>query len=433
MKKSFLLFLCLIFLASCDNIAKVNPIVSTGNLLSGFALSGNILSSGATMSGDILTNQLPKEFIVNVEKSYFYDSAESMTPRKGYVMKNDTVSVDNSRNTENMIYAIYTNASGWKTEGYLKKSDLVVKNSEDSDVKNENIKVSHCKRIYDFSVWENQNIKGHRQFEFNFIGDCAEQKGAIEVGALHLSQEWIKVNTGQKWYFMNWMHTFDTWFPGWCWVMNSDFGETFLKWNFFISIKAGKNYCTSMEGGYEPENTYGIDIEISEKWKWKLFDVNFREMPKNVLEQNYNDLLWTLKNGFFEVGKSRNDSILPSEKWTKETLGEWEVSEYSNYINFKDFTLLTGVDKTLGPDCEYRTATRDSNMCMVDEIKNGFVYWSQGFRSYITYQEYEREYTTETKYKTSINTGKTEKINTEEKETCWWEWWMAEGKEIPCK
>lgn len=56
----------------------------------------------------------------------------------------------------------------------------------------------------------------------------------------------------------------------------------------------------------------------------KLMNIFLDHLEKNQLKSNYDDLLWTMENGFSEVGKIVDNRInsekLQDIKWTKENL-----------------------------------------------------------------------------------------------------------------
>lgn len=426
MKKILMIFICIFTLTSC--FSGKNTENKENN-------SWNIISENSSQTGaensQTEEKTLPTEYEVIAEKTYFYTNSTDTEPRKAYVMKWDKIIVDNEKSTENMFFATYTNSSWKTTEWFLKKSEIkaIENNSQKLEEKGE--KISNCKRVYDFSVWHSENVQWTRKFEFNFVWDCAEQKNPLKIGMLGMWDVKIRLDSGQEWSFFNWMHMMDTWFPGWCGVKKPNFSEMFYKWWFFISINAWPEFCTNWDEG---ENTgkNRIDIEISEKWKWTIFEIFFPEMPQKYLEQNYNDLLWTLKNGFFEVGKNKNSEIIPVEKWTKEMLGEWSIDPYMWNIIFDDIAIDTGLSEN-DYDCEERTMTVDTNNCAVEDIKNWYITWANYYRSYRSVNNYknEREVLGGIIYKTNIKKWTTEKIESYETETCW-DWDMAEWKEIPC-
>lgn len=430
MKKFLIIFICIFALNSC--FSSKNTENSENN-------SWSIISENSSQT-DVENSQteekseekiLPTEYEVISEKSYFYTNSTDTEPRKAYVMKWDKIIVDNEKSTEDMIFAIYTNSSWKTTEWFLKKSEIKALENNSQKLEEKGEKISNCKRVYDFSVWHSENIQWTRKFEFNFVWDCAEQKNPLKIGMLGMWDVKIRLDSGQEWSFFNWMHMMDTWFPGWCGVKKPNFSEIFYKWWFFVSINAWPEFCTNWDEG---ENTgkNRIDIEISEKWKWTIFEIFFPEMPQKYLEQNYNDLLWTLKNGFFEVGKNKNSEIIPVEKWTKEMLGEWSIDPYMWNIIFDDIAINTGLSEN-DYDCEERTMTVDTNNCAVEDIKNWYITWANYYRSYRSVNNYknEREVLGEIIYKTNIKKWTTEKIKSSETETCW-DWDMAEWKEIPC-
>ena len=73
----------------------------------------------------------------------------------------------------------------------------------------------------------------------------------------------------------------------------------------------------------ESLETYLIDIYVKED-EQAIMNISLAHLEKNQLKSNYDDLLWTMENGFSEVGKIVDNRInsekLQDIKWTKENL-----------------------------------------------------------------------------------------------------------------
>ena len=58
-------------------------------------------------------------------------------------------------------------------------------------------------------------------------------------------------------------------------------------------------------------------------------NISLAHLEKNQLKSNHDDLLWTMENGFSEVGKIVDNRInsekLQDIKWTKENLEKWKI------------------------------------------------------------------------------------------------------------
>ncbi len=67
-------------------------------------------------------NLLTGIYIVTSEKAFFHNQADVNTIRKGYVLKNDEVQVQNTQGK--FVYAIYTSATGKQTKGWLLLNNL---------------------------------------------------------------------------------------------------------------------------------------------------------------------------------------------------------------------------------------------------------------------------------------------------------------------
>ena len=82
--------------------------------------------------------------------------------------------------------------------------------------------------------------------------------------------------------------------------------------------------CTLLdEIDEESLETYLIDIYVKEN-EQAIMNISLDHLEKNQLKSNHDDLLWTMENGFSEVGKIVDNRInsekLQDIKWMKENL-----------------------------------------------------------------------------------------------------------------
>jgi hypothetical protein len=89
-------------------------------------------------------------------------------------------------------------------------------------------------------------------------------------------------------------------------------------------MEAGPMECALLdEIDEESLETYLIDIYVKED-EQAIMNISLAHLEKNQLKSNYDDLLWTMENGFSEVGKIVDNRInsekLQDIKWTKENL-----------------------------------------------------------------------------------------------------------------
>lgn len=82
--------------------------------------------------------------------------------------------------------------------------------------------------------------------------------------------------------------------------------------------------CTLLdEIDEESLETYLIDIYVKEA-EQAIMNISLDHLEKNQLKSNHDDLLWTMENGFSEVGKIVDNRInsekLQDIKWMKENL-----------------------------------------------------------------------------------------------------------------
>lgn len=430
MKNFLIIFICIFALTSC--FSGKNTENSENN-------SWSIISENSSQTGaeNLQTEEkseekiLPTEYEVITEKAYFYSNSTDTEPRKAYVMKWDKIIVDNEKSTENMIFATYTNSSWKTTEWFLKKSEIkaMETNNQQSEEKVE--KFSNCKRVYSFAYWKEEDvIDGYRKFTFKLVWDCPpKQEQKIDY-----TWDAFRVATWQQAIFSNFMIN-NTWWAGWwCFIKNPIYSKKFQKDNFEIDMKWWTEYCSDgSDNGWEYSWDYLINIDIFEKWR-KIINLKLEKLSKWVLEENYNDLLWTMENGFSEQWTQSAEEIklqeLHSIKWTKEKLNEWKFTHNGNYISFEDMKIATGLN--LGGDCEneYFFGQKIFTECKVTKIDWNFIYWE-----YISWKTIDEgtysKITSKIEYnKTHIIHGKTEKLKESYNNECFNG--DISGESIPC-
>lgn len=65
---------------------------------------------------------LSGQYVVAVDKSYFFNSADVQTKRKGYLLKNEIVEIQ--KTSGDFVYAVYTSSAGSQTTGWMLLSEL---------------------------------------------------------------------------------------------------------------------------------------------------------------------------------------------------------------------------------------------------------------------------------------------------------------------
>lgn len=142
--------------------------------------------------------------------------------------------------------------------------------------------------------------------------------------------------------------------------------------------------CTLLEEiDEESLETYLIDIYVKED-EQAIMNISLAYLEKNQLKSNYDDLLWTMENGFSEVGKIVDNRInsekLQDIKWTKENLEKWKIllDEHSRmhilqYPNEEQVVKIrTNIEgSTLCNDYEMRTTSE----CEAEKVDESFIYW----------------------------------------------------------
>ena len=140
-------------------------------------------------------------YIVTATKSYFFDSPDFKTIRKGFVLKGDEVEVKEVKN--DFAYSIYTSSTGKQIKGWLLYNELIKStNSEfnpkvdyekfvgrwktSSDNKIEVYNIDYKKGQFFISVdwskeWEEEMENGNHM---NILFNCANYIGKLNNGIL---------------------------------------------------------------------------------------------------------------------------------------------------------------------------------------------------------------------------------------------------------
>lgn len=162
------------------------------------------------------------------------------------------------------------------------------------------------------------------------------------------------------------------------------YAKKFSRNGFDIIMEAWPMECTLLdEIDEESLEIYLIDIYVKEN-EQAIMNISLAHLEKNQLKSNYDDLLWTMENGFSEVGKIVDNRInsekLQDIKWTKENLEKWKIllDEHSRmhilqYPNEEQFVKMrTNIEGgALCNDYEMRTISE----CEVEKIDESFIYW----------------------------------------------------------
>ena len=194
----------------------------------------------------------------------------------------------------------------------------------------------------------------------------------------------FKVATGQQSVIMNQITPIDTGLPGSCKVTKPLYAKKFSRIGFDIIMEAGPMECTLLdEIDEESLETYLIDIYVKED-EQAIMNISLAYLEKNQLKSNYDDLRWTMENGFSEVGKIVDNRInsekLQDIKWTKENLEKWKIllDEHSRmhilqYPNEEQVVKIrTNIEgSTLCNDYEMRTTSE----CEAEKVDESFIYW----------------------------------------------------------
>lgn len=122
------------------------------------------------------------------------------------------------------------------------------------------------------------------------------------------------------------------------------YAKKFSRNGFDIIMEAGPMECTLLDEIDEKSlEIYLIDIYVKED-EQAIMNISLAHIEKNQLKSNYDDLLWTMENGFSEVGKIVDNRInsekLQDIKWVKENLEKWKIlkdtSEEVCVVDVKD-------------------------------------------------------------------------------------------------
>lgn len=315
---------------------------------------------------------------------------------------------------------------------------VISENKEIQEEKSEMLSnKSNCKRFYDFAIGENYKVDSYRQFEFNFIWDCSPQKKSIQID--DILWEWFKVESGQQALFTNFLMLVDFGGPVWCIIKNQEKTNVFNNGNFHITINGWEEVCMWYDlDNIISEGKKQIFIWVKEENK-KILSIQLAKIDPKDFEKNYNDLLWTMQNGFFETDKNFSEKEIVNIKhaqkieqkntitWTKENLAKAQFIRQDDgysilwFIENTNFDIQAYIDPLDINPYWWCEAGRRKSECIVEKIDNDFIYWKN---FYLAKDSFDGEnifsYTEwEVSLKTDIRTGKTEIINKKEDSYCY--------------
>lgn len=430
MKKLIIILIWFLSLSSCGNSDKIGT-QSWANT-SWITISSWSISSSWS---EVWAWELTENQEILADKSFFYNSPTDAEPRKAYVMKWDSIKIDATKSTNTMIYAKYTSSNWNITEWYLKRTDItnnikgnkfgiakVGQTISSSWVNPMQPTTSNCKRIYDFGVGNNWKILSYRQFEFNLVGDCTPQKETIQFNDM-LGNKGFKLLTGEQsiiWNFLTWEEWSDA--GGSMCIVENPIKNNKINKNWFSVQMIWWNEACWMEG--IASGSMWIWINIYEQWK-NIIYIYIPWIQSENFNTTYNDILWTMENGFRELQWSQKITLHTetlSEKmnkinWTKELLEESEFTQTDTWytINWEISSNIISVNASMDPFISSYWWCNDysSWKCVVDKVSNGNVYWRYKYYKKDSVDGYDIKLidSWEIAFKTSIDTGKTEKIS----------------------
>ncbi len=188
--------------------------------------------------------------------------------------------------------------------------------------------------------------------------------------------------------------------------------------------------CSTLDGiDEESLGKYLIDIYVKEDGQ-AIMKISLGDLEKSQLKSNYNDLLWTMENGFSEVGKvvdnrsnseklqditlltkediedSRtNSEKLQGIKWTKENLEQWKFITSNNQTKMK-FENISITLQGENMDCGESDSSR-SWSCDVAKVDKNYIYWTWTLSGTRFGDPFDYAFEEVTHLKTQIDTGKT--------------------------
>lgn len=286
MKHFLLLFTCLFTLTSC--FSSENTEKSDNH--SWTIISENTTQTESETTEDQESHPISTHYTVSVEKSYFYTHPDDTEPRKAYVMRWDILEVNHEKSTENMIFAVYTNSEGKTTEGYLKRNTLQpIKTLSMEEIQS----VSQCYRQYKIV----DNSWNQMMAEFYFVWECKKQNN-IKTVSYDMDSPIFILSSWQKVYarMFSKKNPPSDGIDGGAGIYKSLGKDTFVvQWNQ-VSLK---KYVA--DDGENPPH-YWFDIEVTFKSSYKSHSLVFETHPffnKKEMEEQYTDMVWTMKNWFF--------------------------------------------------------------------------------------------------------------------------------------
>lgn len=286
MKHFLLLFTCLFALTSCFSGKKTEQ----GNNHSWAVVSESTTQTGSEITEDQEPHPISTHYTISAEKSYFYTHPDDAEPRKAYVMQWDILEVNHEKSTENMIFAVYTNSEGKTTEGYLKRNTLQpIKTLSMEEIQS----VSQCYRQYKIV----DNSWNQMMAEFYFVWECKKQNN-IKTVSYDMDSPIFILSSWQKVYarMFSKKNPPSDGIDGGAGIYKSLGKDTFVvQWNQ-VSLK---KYVA--DDGENPPH-YWFDIEVTFKSSYKSHSLVFETHPffnKKEMEEQYTDMVWTMKNWFF--------------------------------------------------------------------------------------------------------------------------------------
>ena len=138
-------------------------------------------------------------FTVKVDKSYFFNSPDTKTIRKGYTVKGDIVEVQKSQ--DNFSYVVYTTASGNKITGWLLRSDLeknVIAIQPITQSQSEG-SITKEKAIRTIKLFLANNVlRGNESEPWPFTKWSSEQKGSVSQESIHLVENLVQFSENES-------------------------------------------------------------------------------------------------------------------------------------------------------------------------------------------------------------------------------------------
>lgn len=226
----------------------------------------------------------------NKEKAYFYNNPNDTEARKAYVMRWDKIIVDNEKSTENMIFATYTNSSWKTTEWYLEKDAIQpVKILSMDEIK----KISQCHRQYNLI----DNSSNKMMVEFYFVGKC-QKRDTVKTLTNNMETPIFTPSSWQKVYarmFSKQNPPSDGVDDGAGIYKNLGEDTFFIQWN---QISLEKYVGDDEENPPFYEFVIKVKFNSNHKTHSLILETDSFDSKKEM-EKQYDDMLWTMKNGFF--------------------------------------------------------------------------------------------------------------------------------------